>query len=111
MRHLCDGNAISAGAGPDDRTFDLTAGFDPRITPRGWLTTSVGESPSATLSRFVTTTGELLAVLRARLAQHRRFDVHLPFGPMDWTVLVLHGFWDCWLHERDVLLPGAPAPH
>jgi hypothetical protein len=53
----------------------------------------------------VATTGELLAVLRARLAQHRRFDVRLPFGPMDWTVFVLHGFWDSWLHERDVLLP------
>jgi uncharacterized protein (TIGR03083 family) len=105
VRHLCDGTAIGAGAGPDDRTLDLTAGFDPRITPRGWLTTSAGESPGVTLSRFVTTTGELLTVLRARLAQHRRFDVHLPFGPMDWTVLVLHGFWDCWLHERDVLLP------
>jgi hypothetical protein len=23
---------------------------------------------------------------------------------MDWTVLVLHAFWDSWLHERDVLL-------
>ena len=105
VRHLCDGNAIGAGAGPDDRTLDLTAGFDPRTTPSGWLTASAGEPPEATLSRFVTTTGELLAVLRARLGQHRRFDVHLPYGPMDWAVLVLHVFWDCWLHERDVLLP------
>ena len=23
---------------------------------------------------------------------------------MDWTVFVLHRFWDSWLHERDVLL-------
>ena len=105
VRHLCDCTAIGAGAGPDDRTLDLTAGFDPRTTPRGWLTTSAGESPGATLSRLVTATGELLAVLRARLARHRRFDVHLPYGPVDWTVFVLHSFWDCWLHERDVLLP------
>jgi uncharacterized protein (TIGR03083 family) len=105
VRHLCDCNAIGAAAGPDDRTLDLTAGFDPRTTPSGWLTTSAGEPPEATLSRFVATTGELLAVLRARLAQNRRFDVRLPFGPMDWTVFVLHGFWDSWLHERDVLLP------
>ena len=41
---------------------------------------------------------------RARLAQGLRFDVRMPFGPMDWTVRVLHGFWDSWLHERDVLL-------
>jgi hypothetical protein len=24
---------------------------------------------------------------------------------VDWTVRVLHGLWDSWLHERDVLLP------
>jgi hypothetical protein len=23
---------------------------------------------------------------------------------MDWTVRMLHGFWDSWLHEREVLL-------
>src|SRR5260370_27427847 len=23
---------------------------------------------------------------------------------MDWTVLMLHVFWDSWIHERDVLL-------
>jgi uncharacterized protein (TIGR03083 family) len=104
IRHLCDCNALAAGAGPGDRTLDITAGFDPRITPRGWLTASAGESPGATLSRFVATTEEVLALWRARLGQDRRFDVRLPYGPMDWTVFALHGFWDSWLHERDVLL-------
>jgi len=104
VRHLCDGNAIATRAGPDDHTLDIAAGFDPRITPRGWLTASAGESPDATLTRFVATSGEVIALLRTRLAQKRRFDIRLPYGPMDWTVLVLHGFWDSWLHERDVLL-------
>ena len=111
VRHLCDCNALGAGVGPDDRTLDLTAGFDPRTTPRGWLAASADESPDTTLCRFVATTDELLAVLRARLDQGRRCEVRLPFGPMDWTVFVLHGFWDSWLHERDVLLPrGADHP-
>jgi hypothetical protein len=52
----------------------------------------------------MTTTEEMLGQLRAWLAQDRRFDVHLPYGPMDWTVLALHTYWDSWLHERDVLL-------
>jgi len=104
VRHLCDGNAIAASAGPDDRTLDITAGFDPRITPRRWLTPSAGESPDATLRRFVATTEELLILTRDRLTQGRRFDVRMPYGPMDWTILLLHGFWDSWLHERDVLL-------
>jgi uncharacterized protein (TIGR03083 family) len=104
VRHLCDCNAIAAGSGPGDHTLDITAGFDPRITPRGWMTTSASESPDATLARFVATSKEVLTLLRTRLAQNRKFDIRLPYGPMDWTVLVLHGFWDSWIHERDVLL-------
>ena len=102
VRHLCDGNAIAAGT--DDRALDLAAGFDPRITPRGWPAVSASQSPGASFSRFLATTDELLALLRDRLAQGLRFDVRLPYGPMDWTILVLHAFWDSWLHERDVLL-------
>src|SRR5215472_19365898 len=105
IRHLCDATAFAFAAGPGDRTLDLTAGFDPRTSPHRWLGASAGESPPATLSRFVATTDQALAVLRARLAQNPRFAIHLPYGPMDWTVLVLHLFWDSWLHERDVLLP------
>ena len=104
VRHLCDCNGIGIAAGAGDGTLDSTAGFDPRTTPRGWLATSAGEPPGATLTRFVATTGELLTRARDRLAQDRRFDVRLPYGPMDWTALMLHGFWDSWLHERDVLL-------
>ncbi len=104
VRHLCDCNGIGIAVGADDGTLDITAGFDPRITPRGWLTASAGEPPDVTLTRFVATTGELLSLARDRLAQNRRFDVRLPYGPMDWTVLLLHCFWDSWIHERDVLL-------
>jgi uncharacterized protein (TIGR03083 family) len=103
VRHLCDCNAIAAGG--DDRALDLAAGFDPRITPRGWPAVSASESPGATVSRFLATTDELFALLRDRLARGVRFDVCLPYGPMDWTILVLHAFWDSWLHERDILLP------
>jgi uncharacterized protein (TIGR03083 family) len=102
IRHLCDCNAIAAGT--DAHALDFTAGFDPRITPRGWPALSADESPSASFSRFLATTAELLALLRDRLAHGLRFDVCLPYGPMDWTILVLHAFWDSWLHERDVLL-------
>lgn len=110
VRHLCDGTPAIA-AGIDDRTFDITAGFDPRVTPRGWLTASAGESPGGTLGRLASRTDELLALARDRLARGRRFDVRLPYGPMDWTVLTLHAFWDSWIHERDVLLArGAEHP-
>jgi uncharacterized protein (TIGR03083 family) len=104
VRHLGDSSAIAVGVGMNDLTLDLSSGFDPRITPRQWLAASAGESPDATLDRLVATTEELLALARDRLAQDHRFDVGLPFGPMDWTILMLHGLWDSWIHERDVLL-------
>ena len=93
------------GTSPGDRRLDITAGFDPRVTPRQWPTVSADESPDATFRRFLTTTERMLGQLRAWLTQDRRFDVHLPYGLMDWTVLALHAHWDSWLHERDVLLP------
>ncbi|MBV9094554.1 MAG: hypothetical protein JO132_11850 [Streptosporangiaceae bacterium] len=63
-----------------------------------------GFAPGVTIARFLATTHDLLAVARGRLARGHHFDVWLPYGPMDWTMLVLHAFWDSWLHERDVLL-------
>jgi uncharacterized protein (TIGR03083 family) len=104
VRHLCDTNMNAIAIEPEDRTLDVSAGYDPRITPRQWLTASAGEPPEVTLSRFLETTDERFAGDRARLAQGHRFDVRLPYGPADWTVRMLHGFWDSWLHERDVLL-------
>jgi uncharacterized protein (TIGR03083 family) len=107
VRHLCDGNTVGCnmlGAGTNKATLSVEAGFDPRITPRQWMAASAGEPPQVTLGRFAATSEERLGVARGRLARGRSFDVGLPYGPMDWTVLLLHSFWDAWIHERDVLL-------
>jgi hypothetical protein len=110
VRHLCDANGI-VHLGPDDRTLDVSAGFDPRTSPSARLAASAGEPPRETLARLVATTEDLLVVARRRLAEGHSFDVSLPFGTMDWTVLVLHGLWDAWVHERDVMLMrGADHP-
>lgn len=110
VRHLCDANVLIIRSGADDGTLDVTTGFDPRVTPGEWLRASAGESPGASLERFVVTTEDLLALARSRLAECSRFDVHLPYGQMDWTVVVLHAFWDSWIHERDVLLARGDEP-
>jgi uncharacterized protein (TIGR03083 family) len=102
VRHLCDCNAILCCA--DQHVLDVAAGFDPRTSPRQWPAILASEAPDATLGRFLDTTGEMLALAHSRLDRGQRYDVRLPYGPMNWTVLVLHGFWDSWLHERDILL-------
>lgn len=104
VRHLSDNNRNAVAVEPGDRMLDTTAGYDPRVTPRKLLAESAGESPEATLARFVATTEERFARDRVRLAHGVRFDVRMPYGPMNWTIRILHGFWDSWLHERDVLL-------
>ena len=104
VRHLSDNNRNAVAVEPGDRMLDTTAGYDPRVTPRKLLAGSAGESPEATLARFVATTEERFARDRVRLAHGVRFDVRMPYGPMNWTIRILHGFWDSWLHERDVLL-------
>jgi uncharacterized protein (TIGR03083 family) len=111
LRHLCDIAAVGLEMGPGDNRLDFATGFDPRTSPSQWMAGSADESPDATLGRYTATNGELLALVGDRLAQGRVFDVQLPYGPMDWTVLMLHGFWDSWIHERDVLLArGAEHP-
>ncbi len=111
VRHLGDCTAIGVATEPGDGTLDVAEGFDPRTTPREWLAASDGEPPGASLDRLIAATGELLSVSRDRLSNGRRFGVRLPYGPVDWTVRLLHGFWDAWLHERDVLLArGADHP-
>ena len=110
VRHLCDANGI-VHLEPGDRTLDVTAGFDPRTSPPRWLAASAGEPPDETLARLVATSEDLLVVSSRRLAEGRSFDVFLPLGPMDWTVLVLHSLWDAWLHERDIMaVRGADHP-
>ena len=105
VRHMCDITAYVPSAG--DRTFDLAAGFDPRITPREWLSASAAEEPADTIARLVSRTEEMLELTGGWLRAGRRFDVWVPFGLVDWTVLTLHVFWDSWIHERDVLLARA----
>jgi uncharacterized protein (TIGR03083 family) len=104
LRHLCDLAAAGLHMGPGDSRLDFAGGFDPRTSPDQWMAASAGESPEATLDRYTTSNAELLALVSERLHEGQVFDVQLPYGPMDWTVLMLHGFWDSWIHERDVLL-------
>ena len=109
VRHLADCAEIGAATTPGDGTFDVGGGFDPRTSPLEWLAASDGETPGATLGRLVAATDDMLSVSRDRVRDGRRFDVQLPFGPVDWTVRLLHSFWDSWVHERDVLLPQSAA--
>jgi uncharacterized protein (TIGR03083 family) len=110
VRHLCDANVVAV-VPAGDRTLDVRSGFDPRVTPAKWPSFAADQLPADTLACFTQTTEDLLGLARDRLARGESFAVWLPYGPMDWTILILHAAWDSWLHERDILLPRGAEPH
>ena len=106
VRHLCDvtvrWHALLRGEPPETVG---TAALDPRTTPVVWLEGSAGESPVDTIGVFDRASADLLEDV-AELATRNAIDrCLLPYGAVPWSALMLHLFWDAWVHERDILLP------
>ncbi len=109
VRHVVDAATIDGellrGEGPRNDQGRV----DPRSDPDRWLTASDGQSPSDTIAAFDAAS----SAEQAAFEQHSREggDEMLPgpYGPLHWTTLAAHLFWDGWLHERDILVPlGRP---
>jgi len=80
-------------------------GFDPNTTPAEWLARSDGETPSATIDRFVSTARQARTGVAERMARGDNSVVGAPYGEAHWATLVVHLLWDSWLHQRDIALP------
>jgi uncharacterized protein (TIGR03083 family) len=107
VRHLCDVNALVR----DDQASvtSSSTGFDPRTTPREWLRPSDGESVESTLQRLRSTSTGAFEKTRLQAGRGKERVIQGPYGSIPWRVMMLHAFWDSWLHERDVLIPlGLP---
>lgn len=104
VRHLCDTSVLLRDH-LAARTDPFPPGFDPRTTPREWLRGSTGETPDETLARLESVTEDVVKISREAVAEGLELEMHAPYGPVDWSVLLLHWFWDRWVHERDVLAP------
>ena len=101
LRHVRDGCRLHAGGLQRDGNRVLEE-FDTRRTPQQWLEQSTGQGPDVTLDelrRWGDAEGE---ALDHRLMAPDDEVVSGPYGPIHWTLLTAHVFWDAWLHERDV---------
>jgi uncharacterized protein (TIGR03083 family) len=111
VRHLCDvtlkSTALLRGESPEEVG---TLAVDPRTTPNAWLARSAGERPQDTLVVFEKASAELLEAVDRRVGQAANGDVAWLYGPVPWSIAVLHVFWDAWVHERDILTP-LRGPH
>ncbi len=104
-RHVADGmqrmTAVVLGE-PPPMGVD---GFDPRSTPDVWLASSATDHPDQTLARYARDAPKLRTRVGERLAAGDDSTGATVYGPAHWSVMVVHGFWDSWLHERDTALP------
>lgn len=76
--------------------------FDARETPLRWLDRTAGQNPADTVAELRQCCAAEERALRGRLQQYTDDVVNAPYGPVHWTVLAAHVFWDAWLHARDV---------
>jgi uncharacterized protein (TIGR03083 family) len=105
VRHLVDAATIEGellrGEGPRNEGGRI----DPRTDPGKWLAASDGQSSAETLAAFDAASTAEQAALEQRSRMGGEVLLPGPYGPMHWTSLVAHLFWDAWVHERDIVVP------
>jgi uncharacterized protein (TIGR03083 family) len=106
VRHVRDVCAIDvARLRGEPSPFPIEGPFHPNVAPDQWLLHSTGESPADTVADLDRLAGEERAALAERIARGGD-DLDLgPYGPIHWTVLGAHIYWDAWVHERDIAEP------
>jgi uncharacterized protein (TIGR03083 family) len=112
VRHLCDATLKATDILRGDAVTDVAdVGFDPRTTPVAWLERSAGETPADSVRCFEEASAVLLTEVDA-LVDRGSVDDQRPFlyGPVPWSIVALHVFWDAWIHERDIVVPAGPHP-
>ena len=111
VRHLADVTvrlvALLRGDSLEGVGFGVVGpgGFDPRTTPDAWLERSAGERPAETIGNFERASAQLLAQVDTLTDEGATITMPWLYGPVPWSIAVLHAFWDAWLHERDIVVP------
>jgi uncharacterized protein (TIGR03083 family) len=95
--------SIQAGVGGEPTRF--LAAFDPVASPAQLVDQVQGTPVAETLDQLVSSTEALIAVIEG--LDEADWDVlaEAPPGHLPVRLVADHALWDCWVHERDVLLP------
>jgi uncharacterized protein (TIGR03083 family) len=102
---------VSMGQALAGEPTRLLTTFDPVATPAQLVEVSRGVDPDATLATYLEGVADLRSVVDG--LTERQWDEVIgeaPPGHLPLRLVADHALWDCWVHERDVLLPlGRPA--
>jgi len=100
--------SIQAGAGGEPTRF--LGAFDPVASPAELVDQAQGTPPLETLDQLTASTEALRAVLEGLDDDGWKQLAEAPPGHLPVTLVADHALWDCWVHERDIMLPlGRPA--
>lgn len=102
VRHVRDACRIHVGQLRREASFVPAENFDARRTPQRWLDRSAGERPEDTVGELRALSADEAEALADRLEAYTDDVVTGPYGPVHWTILTTHVFWDAWVHMRDV---------
>lgn len=86
------------------------ADFDPKVTPASLVDAVRARSPQETLAELVEASTTLCDDIESLDGDGWRAIGESPAGHVTMTTLAHHALWDCWVHERDVLLPLGLTP-
>ncbi|HEY7073207.1 MAG TPA: maleylpyruvate isomerase N-terminal domain-containing protein [Acidimicrobiales bacterium] len=87
----------------------LLVDFDPKATPAALVEAAGEQPPTETLAQLVASSDALCEVLEDLDDGQWDAVAETPVGLIPVRLLALHALWDCWVHERDIVLPlGRP---
>ncbi|WP_436794418.1 maleylpyruvate isomerase N-terminal domain-containing protein [Actinospongicola halichondriae] len=94
-------------AGTPTRFLD---GFDPTASPAALVAAKEAEHPSETLATFVDGWTSLREQVMALDEADFGAVAEAPPGHVAVDAMLHHALWDCWVHERDIVIPLGIAP-
>ncbi len=85
--------------------------FDPAVTPSQLVTNVRGTPPRDLFDQLVASNNDLLNLVEPLDDSGWAQSAECPVGHLPIRLVLQHGLWDGWIHERDVALPlGLPVP-
>ncbi|MET0904181.1 MAG: maleylpyruvate isomerase N-terminal domain-containing protein [Acidimicrobiales bacterium] len=86
------------------------ASFDPVASPAQLVDTTRGTPPADTLAAFRASNAEMLDAIEALDDNGWDSVGEAPPGHVPVWLVADHALWDCWVHERDIVLPLGRPP-
>jgi uncharacterized protein (TIGR03083 family) len=108
VTHLVSTNgfwAVSIQAGVAGEPTRFLAAFDPVASPAQHVDQVQGTPIEETLEALVASTAALVEVMEGLAGADWDALAEAPPGHVPVWLVADHALWDCWVHERDIVLP------